>query len=97
MARSRYVRVLIAAIPVPIVILLVYLTRGGIEPHLSGAHDTWNIQYLLHFTAALAGAAMAYRWRERIGKTWFWAIVIWNAAWAILAAYATIVLWGEMY
>lgn len=82
---------------VPSIMLAVYITGGAIEPHLPGQKDTWNIQYLLHFTTAVFAALLAVRYVSVIGKVWCWIIVSWNAVLAALAVYATISLWGDMY
>lgn len=81
---------------VPFVMLLVYLTHGAIEPHLPGQSTTWNIQYSLHLTTAIVAALLALRFRRILGKM-FWIILIWNCLWTVLAVYAIVSLWGDMY
>ncbi len=94
---SKYVLIAAGVFAVPVVIALVLLSGGAIEPHLPGSADTWNIQYLLHFVIALIAALLVVRYRALIGKAWCSALVVWNCAWAVLALYAAISLWGEIH
>jgi hypothetical protein len=89
---------LIAAslLAVPFYALLIYLTRGSIEPRPPGS-DTWNIQYLAHFAIAGVGMLIGYCYRATLGKKWLVAIWAWNGLLAGLALYAVFTLWGEKY
>jgi hypothetical protein len=89
---------IVAAIfsPVPLWFLVTFLTGGRFEPHLPGT-DTWNIQYLVPLVIALAAAFLAVKFKERVGGSWSTLLVIWNLAFAVLAFYAAISLWGEKY
>ena len=94
---GRISRALAVAAPVPGMILLTALTRGGIEPHLPGQSDTWNIQYLPLCTIAVLVAVMTVRWRRMLGPTLTFLIAGLNALVAAIAVYAIITLWGEKY
>jgi hypothetical protein len=95
--RSSFFIVLATMIGVPLIMLLVFLTHGAIEPHLPGQAKTWNIQYSLHLFTAVSAALLALRYRSVISKVWLWIILASNALWAALAVYAIFSLWGDMY
>jgi hypothetical protein len=66
---ARTLLIAASLLAVPFYVLLIYLTRGSIEPRLPGS-DTWNIQYLAHFAIAGVGILIAYRYRVILGKKW---------------------------
>ena len=96
---AKYVVFGISILAVPAVLFLDYSTKGAILPHLPGRQDTWNVQYLLHFTVSILMIVILWVFRRRasMGKTWYWPAVLWNLAWAILYLYAVVSLWGEKY
>lgn len=86
----------LTVIAVPLIMTLVFVTDGAIEPSLAGQRNTWNIQYCLHLSTAVLAGSCAFVCRKSIGKFW-WAIVGWNALFGVLAIYAVLSLWGEKY
>lgn len=96
--RSSWAKQLLVAgslTAVPLMIMLVKVTRGAILPSLPGQQRIWNIQFLMVAVAGIVGMAIPFLKRNLVGKRWLWAAVAWNLGWAAMALYAMYSLWGE--
>ncbi len=96
---AKYSVLGVTILAVPAVLFLDYFTKGAILPHLPGKADTWNVQYLLHFSVAILMIAIlsVFRWRTLLGKSLYWLAVLWNLALAVFFLWGVVYLWGEKY
>jgi len=82
---------------VPATVLLTRFTHGTYLPRLATAEpQTWTIQYVPLLAICLIAAVVGGLawWRLKPAKTLFAAALL-NAAWAAIAFYAIVELWGD--